>query len=65
MTYPETFYVLPVDAVGRCYLLNGSPWAVSWEELVETNDEDTLAEIGDLEVEEETYVGLDHVRRVA
>ena len=65
MTCLESYYVLPVDAVGRFYLVNGSRWAVSWEEIVEVNDDDTIAEIGDLEVEEEIYVGLDHVRRVA
>ena len=65
MTYHESYYVLPVDAVGRFYLVNGSRLAVSWADLVEVNDDDTIAEIGDLEVEEETYVGLDHVRRVA
>lgn len=65
MTQLDRYFVLPVDAVGRLYVVNGSPWAVSWADLVEVNDDDAIAEIGDLDVLEETYVGLDHVRRVA
>lgn len=54
-----------LDAVGRLYLVNGSPWPVSWADLVEVNDDDAISEIGDLDVFQETYVGLDHILRVA